>query len=132
MDLLRNRSGSIDQGRSRFYDLMFSRGEPHFYAFDLLWLEGVDLRDLPLVERKKKLRKLIPRTPSRLLYLDHINGKGVDLFKLCSERDLEGVVAKPKQSPYRRLDEKPLWIKVKNPRYTQAEGRRELFERRRG
>ena len=45
--------------------------------------------------------------------------------------DLEGVVAKPKESPYRELGGKPLWIKVKNPDYTQAEGRGELFNKRR-
>ncbi len=51
------------QGRSLFYDLMFHRGEPYFYAFDLLWKDGVDIRELPLVERKAKLRELVPRVP---------------------------------------------------------------------
>ena len=46
--------------------------------------------------------------------------------------DLEGIVAKPKLSPYRRLDGKPPWVKVKNGRYSQAEGRRELFTKWRG
>ena len=110
---------------------MFHRGEPHFYAFDLLWLDGSDLRDLPLVERKAALRKLIPRKSSSVLYLDHISGKGVELFEMARNLDLEGVVAKPKVSPYRRLDGKPLWIKVKNPDYSQAQGRRELFDSRR-
>ena len=38
-----------DQGRSQFHDLMFNRGKPYFYAFDLLYVDGADLRDLPLV-----------------------------------------------------------------------------------
>src|SRR5262245_2171209 len=42
-------------GRSQFYDLMFRRGDPYFYAFDLLWLNGQDLRELPLIERKRRL-----------------------------------------------------------------------------
>ena len=46
----------------------------------------------------------------------------------CCERDLEGIVAKPKQSPY--VSDRPVWIKVKNPGYSEAEGRRELFEER--
>ncbi len=54
-----------DQCRSRFYDLMFHRGEAYFYAFDVLHVDGVDLRDLPLVDRKAKLRKLIPGKASR-------------------------------------------------------------------
>ncbi len=48
-----------DQGRSQFYELMFHRGEPYFYAFDLLYVDGIDLRALPLVERKAKLRELV-------------------------------------------------------------------------
>lgn len=55
----------------------------------------------------------------------------MELYEQCCKLDLEGVVAKPKQSPYRRLDGKPLWLKVKNPRYSQAEGRREHFNQRR-
>ena len=92
-----------DQGRSQFYDLMFHRGEPYFYTFDLLYVDGVDLRDLSLIERKAKLRKLIPSKPSCVLYLDHINGKGVELFEQCCKLDLEGVVAKPTLSSYREL-----------------------------
>ncbi len=83
------------------------------------------------MQRKAKLRKLIPRKPSSVLYLDQINGKGVELFEQCCKLDLEGVVAKPKQSPYRRLDGKPMWVKVQNPGYSQVEGRRELFNGRR-
>ena len=120
-----------DQGRSEFYDLMFHRGEPYFYAFDLLWGGGVDLRDLTLLERKARLKEVVPAPPSRLLYLDHVEDQGVELFEMVCKLDLEGIVAKPKQSPYRELDGKPLWIKVKNPSYSQAEGRGELFNQRR-
>src|SRR5262245_53214128 len=62
-------------GRSQFYDLMFRRREPYFYAFDLLWLNGEDLRALPLLERKARLRKLISSNAEcnrHLLYLDHL------------------------------------------------------------
>ena len=72
-----------NQGRSQFYDLMFHRAEPYFYAFDVLYVDGVDLRDLPLVQRKAKLRKLIRRKASSVLYLDHINGTGVEFFEQC-------------------------------------------------
>ena len=43
-------------GRSDFHELMARRGEPRYYAFDLLWLNGRDLRAQPLLERKTKLR----------------------------------------------------------------------------
>ena len=117
-----------DQGRSQFYDLMYNRGEPHFYAFDILWLDGEDLRDRPLSERKSVLKELVDG--SSILYLDHIQEHGVALFEKCLELDLEGIVAKPEASPYRELKAKTTWVKVKN-RYAQAEGRRELFNSRR-
>ena len=52
-------------------------------------------------------------------------------FRDGVQAGLEGVVAKPKLSPYREQGGKPMWVKVKNLDYSQAEGRGELFERRR-
>ena len=45
-----------EKGRSNFYDLMAHRGEPRYYAFDLLWLNGIDLRSRPLLDRKRRPR----------------------------------------------------------------------------
>jgi bifunctional non-homologous end joining protein LigD len=42
-----------EKGRSNFYDLMAHRGEPRYYAFDLLWLNGIDLGSRPLLDRKQ-------------------------------------------------------------------------------
>jgi len=47
-------------GRSQFGRLMHRRGDPHLYAFDLLWLNGEDLREWPLLDRKRALRKIMP------------------------------------------------------------------------
>jgi ATP-dependent DNA ligase len=65
----------------------------------------------------------------RVLYLDHVEGDGRLLFERIVAMDLEGIVCKRKDSPY-KVTEKPsrYWIKVKNPRYSQLEGREELFE----
>jgi bifunctional non-homologous end joining protein LigD len=115
------------EGRPRFYDLMFRRREPFFYAFDLLWQDDRDLRSRSLLERKEHLRALVPGG-SRLLYLDHVPERGVDLFGVVCEHDLEGIVAKPKASPYLSPRNRPLWIKIKNPDYTQANGRHEVFD----
>ena len=113
------------EGRSNFPDLMARRGEPRYYAFDLVWLNGQDLRSKPLLERKQMLRRLIPRNDSHLLYVEHLEeGDGVRFFRLVCEQDLEGIICKPKTSPYPFT-----WIKVKNPSYSQAVGRREWFER---
>ena len=65
-----------------------------FYVFDLLWLEGKDLRERPLIERKRMLREIVPQESSCVLYANHIEQNGVEFFRLACERDLEGVVAK--------------------------------------
>ena len=117
-----------DQGRAQFYELMRGSSEPYFYAFDLLWLDGDDLREEPLLERKRRLKELVPTGPSRLLYVDHIERHGRALFQKVCELDLEGVVAKPADGLYDT--ERPTrWVKFKNPSYSQAEGRGELFNR---
>jgi bifunctional non-homologous end joining protein LigD len=68
-------------GKPQFHDLMRPRGPQYFYAFDLLWLNGRDHRELPLLERKRRLREIVPPAPSPLLYVDHVVGTGVDLFR---------------------------------------------------
>lgn len=120
-----------DTGKTQFTDLMFRRGEPRFYAFDLLEFEGDDLRGLPLIERKARLRTIMPAKGERLLYCDHIEGDGEALFRLACEQDLEGVVAKLKTGRY-SPEEPTTWLKIRNRNYSQWAGRAKLFERERG
>jgi bifunctional non-homologous end joining protein LigD len=132
------------QGKPQFRDLLFRRAEPFFYAFDLLWDEhawsddeaeiyrfrnGEDIRYLPLTDRKQRLRQIIPKAGERLLYCDHIEAEGEQLFRLACEQDLEGIVAKRKGDPY--LPEHAEWVKIRNQSYSQWVGREELFERER-
>jgi len=122
----------LDQnGHSQFNRLMYRRGDPYFYAFDLLWLNGEDIREWPLLDRKQALRKIVPRTGSRLLYVDHVISRGEDPFRLACARDLEGVVAKWKRGRYME-GERTSWIKIKNRKYSQSSGREKLFEKRAG
>jgi bifunctional non-homologous end joining protein LigD len=113
-------------GRPKFYDLLRRRGKPVFYAFDCLRLDGRDLRWLPLIERKATLERLVAGHP-RVLFANHIERGGCALFELACERDLEGIVAKRRDAAYG--DD---WFKIRNPNYSQFEGRRELFEKRVG
>jgi ATP-dependent DNA ligase len=62
---------------------MYRRGEPHFYAFDILELDGKDLRSMPLHARTRELKRLIPEQPSAILYVER-------LFHLACREDLEG------------------------------------------
>jgi ATP-dependent DNA ligase len=94
------------------------------------------LRDEPLIERKRLLKSLIPPQPSPLVYVDHFEGEGRLLYEHCCRLDLEGIVAKHRDSAYemngafRVGRERTSWAKIRNPNYTQWEGRRELFEKR--
>jgi bifunctional non-homologous end joining protein LigD len=84
-----------------------------FYAFDLLHLNGIDLRSEPLLERRSKLRELIgadSRNP--LQYSDELVGDGAKLFRACSEYGLEGIVSKRGSSRYRSGRSKT-WLKTK-------------------
>jgi bifunctional non-homologous end joining protein LigD len=119
------------QGVSQFNALLTARGRGTavFYAFDLMWLNGADLRRTPLVARKARLSELLSKSGcSRLLDAQHIEREGRQLFAEICRRDLEGVVGKRRHGLYR--DDRPDWVKVKNPTYTQAEGRHELLTRR--
>ena len=63
-----------------------------FFAFDLVWLNDSDLRKLPLIERKKNLKRLIERsTWSEIIYAQHVEGQGKLLFEEVCERNLAGV-----------------------------------------
>jgi bifunctional non-homologous end joining protein LigD len=114
-------------GRSNFHRLMFRRDWPYFYAFDVLSIDGEDIRGLPLLERKRLLRSAMPRIESRVLYLDGIAKRGMDLYRVACERDLEGIVAKWASGAYQCDGRGTSWLKIKNPEYSQMEGRHELF-----
>jgi bifunctional non-homologous end joining protein LigD len=120
------------RGRPHFSDLLFHRGEPCFFAFDLLMADGHDLRMEKLTDRKQELRRLLSRVPaSRLQYLDHIHERGTALFQRVCEMDLEGIVAKHSYGPYVTEAQRTTWFKIKNRNYSQMQGREELFNRER-
>jgi bifunctional non-homologous end joining protein LigD len=113
-------------GKPRFNDLLYRRGEPYFMAFDLLSLNGEDLRKEPLIERKRLLREIMPPSPSLLLFAGHQEGSFRDLFGAACAADLEGLVTKWKFGAY-TAGEITSWVKIKNPHYSQAKGRHEQF-----
>jgi bifunctional non-homologous end joining protein LigD len=92
-------------------------GEPvNFFAFDLLFLNGKDLRALPLLERKKRLRELIPKKSGRLHYVDHIETEGEFVFRGAVKAGMEGVMAKRADSQYLGVRSRD-WLKFKAPGY---------------
>ncbi len=88
-----------DSGRPQFNSLLFRRAEPCFAAFDCLWLDNRDLRTLPLTERKRILRDILPHGAGSVLYVSHVEERGIDLFRAACEQDLKAIVAKLATAP---------------------------------
>ena len=95
-------------------------------AFDVLNVEGADVRGLPLKDRRAVLDRIADRY--RIQKSDLFFGCGKSLFNAVCEFDLEGIVAKRLNDPYD--PERTKWWKILNPTSSQKEGRAELFERR--
>jgi bifunctional non-homologous end joining protein LigD len=83
-----------------------------YYVFDLLFLNGRDLRSRPLDDRKEMLKTNLPYSEI-VRYVDHIDGVGTEFFELAQEQRLEGIMAKKKAGTYlsgKRVDH---WLKIK-------------------
>jgi DNA ligase D len=108
-----------DKGISRFALLQDALAEGagsklHFYAFDLLHLDGWDLRKAPLIKRKALLAELLAgqAANSAIQYSDHVEGDGRGLYEQATELGLEGVVSKRADAIYQSGRSKS-WTKVK-------------------
>ena len=101
-----------------------------YFVFDLLAVDGDDLTQLPLEQRKARLEKIVksarstprggrgtPRgaargTPGVIRYSDHVTGSGREFFALACQRGLEGIISKRRDQPY-RPGRGPHWLKTK-------------------
>jgi len=83
------------------------------YAFDLIELNGDDLRRDPLEVRKATLRSMLAKAGLGLRFDEHLEGDGPTVFAHACKMGLEGIVSKRKDSPY-RSGRSPDWLKMKN------------------
>ena len=92
-----------------------------------------DLRNEPLIDRKRELRRLLAKTspPFPVRYVEHVENSGIALFQRICKLDLEGIVAKRKTAPYVTERQQSTWFKILNRKYSQMQGREELFNRER-
>ena len=100
------------------------------FAFDLLELNGEDVRPKPLMERKKRLSKLLSKHPTGIRYVEHLEGDGEMIFEHACKLGLEGIVSKRIDLPYEPGPSKS-WQKVKNQNHPAMRRVREAFERER-
>ncbi|HEY6388890.1 MAG TPA: DNA ligase D [Candidatus Acidoferrum sp.] len=90
---------------------LISRVPVVFFAFDLLYCDGYDLRRSPLLERKQLLQRLL-HTSDRFRFSDHQLERGKEIFDLARDNGLEGIVAKRIDSPY-VSERSASWVKLK-------------------
>jgi bifunctional non-homologous end joining protein LigD len=104
-----------------------------YYAFDLIYADGYDLRRVPLDQRKTALAQLI--SPNEIIrYSDHIPQQGTALFEVARKKGLEGILAKHRGSIYEERRSRE-WLKIKITQtidcviggYTNPEGSRQYF-----
>ena len=84
-----------------------------YFAFDLLYLDGFDLRGAALIDRKRVLREFMKSVFSdRIRYCDHVEGEGAVVFEAACRMGLEGIVSKRAAAPY-RSGKRADWVKTK-------------------
>jgi len=88
-------------------------GNLFYYVFDLLYLDGQDLRDRPLIERKEILETLLSKLKkTHIRYSDHVMEKGISFFREAKKLGLEGIMAKDINSVY-VMKRSHSWLKIK-------------------
>jgi bifunctional non-homologous end joining protein LigD len=129
-----------EKGRSSFQLLQaFELGEKRppifFYAFDLLRLNGKDLLDLPVEQRKASLEKLLRKPPGTVRYSTSVENDGEEVLNQARKLGLEGLIGKRLGSRYEPGKRSGAWIKLKIQKqqefviggYTEPEGTRKYF-----
>lgn len=105
-----------------------------YQVFDILEYSNKSLYDIPLVERKQLLKKVLPNNDF-IQYCDHIEAKGNDFFHIIQKKNMEGIIAKEKNSVYKKGYRSSQWLKIKNQHveeavivgYTAPQGSRDYF-----
>lgn len=127
-----------EEGKSDFQKLQHYEDNTQYpicyYVFDLLSLNGNSTYELPLIERKELLKKLLPKN-AVIKYSDHIIAKGKDFFEAAKKNDLEGIMAKKAESLYHPGARTGNWLKIKYHKsqeviiagFTQPTGSRKYF-----
>jgi bifunctional non-homologous end joining protein LigD len=112
-----------EQGRAQFQFLQNYRGPRKgvlaYYVFDLLYLDGHDLRRLPLLRRKELLASVIKNLPN-VRVSEHIVEHGVAFFDAVAKQQVEGIVAKLAKSTYVPGQRTRAWLKIKAHQRQQA------------
>lgn len=105
------------EGRTHFQKLQGSLKAKNdkellYYVFDILYLDGKDLRDLPLLERKSILEEIMLGMPKNIIFSQHFLEDANDFYQASCDMELEGIISKLADSPY-QSGRNDLWVKTK-------------------
>lgn len=113
-----------DKGISDFSDLQNWRSEADgllvFYVFDLLWYNGKDLTQKPLLERRKILEGIIPENHEQIRLSKQFDASGKEFFEAADKMGLEGIIAKKSDSIYQPGIRTKNWLKIKTEKRQEA------------
>ncbi|MDR0261866.1 MAG: DNA ligase D [Sphingobacterium sp.] len=120
--------GSLQNWRSE------ADGDLVYYVFDILWYDGKNLTNLPLMQRKAILKEVLPQN-DLILLSEHFDTSGIEFLKQAKKLGLEGIMAKRKESTYHLKDRSHDWLKIKANRrqevviggFTKNDGSSKLF-----
>jgi ATP-dependent DNA ligase len=96
------------------------KADAFLFAFDMIELDGDDMRQMPLLTRKSRLLKLVQGAPAGIVFNEHMEGDGPTVFRHACELGCEGIVSKRADSPYRSGRSRN-WIKTKAPAAIEAQ-----------
>lgn len=105
-----------EQGMAVFQSLQNWQNTPmrlQYFVFDILWLKGYDVKTLPLTERKRILKEILPANDDVIKYSDHVMVKGKEFFNAAVSQGLEGIMAKKANSVYQINRRTKDWMKIK-------------------
>ena len=128
-----------EKGKSNFQCMQnyqaTGEGDLYYYVFDILYADGVDLRKVPLIERKELLRKYLKRYRfASIRFSDYVLYDGEALFQKALEQNWEGIIGKKITSPYQSKRSR-YWVKIKTKMrqevviggFTEPRGSRKYF-----
>jgi bifunctional non-homologous end joining protein LigD len=106
-----NEEGRPDFNKIQLWDTQ-REGHLVYYVFDLLWIDGLNIMNEPLYVRREILKQLMPES-GIIRYSDHIDDIGTEFFEIAKKNNLEGIIAKKKDSVYIPDSRAKTWLKIK-------------------
>jgi bifunctional non-homologous end joining protein LigD len=112
LSVLTIQAATYSKERLKYAEWFEGKGCLVYYVFDMTWYNGYNLMNVPLYERRQILKSALP-TSAIIRFSEHVNEDGVELFSQVKSLQLEGIVAKDRNSLYYPGERTNKWLKIK-------------------